>query len=126
MESGNQADMVILDFAKAFDRVNHSLLVHKLLHYGVQENVSKWIDAFLRDRKQAVVVNSSSSDLVDVRSGVPQGSFLGPALFLTYINYFPEQLTSLTRLFADDTAKYRQSSTDQGWVFCSRHNLRSK
>ena len=111
MEQGNQADVIIMDFAKAFDRVNHSLLLHKLHHYGVQGKINRWIGAFLRDRRQAVVVGGVCSEYVRVRSGVPQGSVLGPALFLAYINDLPEQLTSLTRLFADDTAVYRLSAT---------------
>ena len=115
MERGGQTDIVILDFAKAFDKVNHSLLLHKLHHYGVGGKINKWIEGFLSNRLQAVVVKGARSDYVSVRSGVPQGSVLGPSLFLVYINDLPEQLTSLTRLFADDTAVYRlvASSLDQ-------------
>ena len=115
MEGGAQTDIVIMDFAKAFDKVNHSLLLHKLHHYGVRGSVNRWIEGFLSGRRQAVVVDGEASELADVRSGVPQGSVLGPCLFLAYINDLPDQLTSLTRLFADDTAVYRlvTSSQDQ-------------
>ena len=113
MEGGAQTDIVIMDFAKAFDKVNHSLLLHKLHHYGVQGSINQWIQSFLRDRTQAVVVEGAVSDSAEVKSGVPQGSVLGPCLFLAYINDLPDRLTSLTRLFADDTAVYRLVSTIQ-------------
>ena len=112
LEKGRQSDIVIMDFAKAFDKVNHSLLIHKLRHYGVHGKVNQWLESFLSGRRQAVIVNGTASDFVSVQSGVPQGSVVGPALFLAYINDLPEQLTSLTRLFADDTAVYRLSTTE--------------
>ena len=111
LEGGRQTDIIILDFAKAFDRVNHSLLVHKLQCYGIRGSTITWIANFLSDRRQAVVVDGSCSSYARVRSGVPQGSVLGPCLFLAYINDLPEKLTALSRLFADDTAVY--SGTDQ-------------
>ena len=115
LEGGRQTDIIILDFAKAFDRVNHSLLVHKLQCYGIKGSTITWIANFLSDRRQAVVVDGSCSSYARVRSGVPQGSVLGPCLFLAYINDLPEKLTALSRLFADDTAVYRMvySGTDQ-------------
>ena len=115
LEGGRQTDIIILDFAKAFDRVNHSLLVHKLQCYGIRGSTVTWIANFLSHQHQAVVVNDSCSSYARVRSGVPQGSVLGPCLFLAYINDLPEKLTALSRLFADDTAAYRvvYSGTDQ-------------
>ena len=114
LEGGRQTDIIILDFAKAFDRVNHCLLVHKLQCYGITSTIT-WIANFLSDQRQAVVVDSSCSSYASVRSGVPQGSILGHSLFLAYINDLPEKLTALSRLFADDTAVYRvvYSGTDQ-------------
>ena len=106
MESGKQTDILVLDFAKAFDKVNHSLLTHKLNYYGIGGEINTWIADFLRDRKQAVVVSGERSDFIPVRSGVPQGSVLGPCLFLIYINDLPDILTTRSRLFADDTAVY--------------------
>ena len=106
MAGGRQTDILILDFAKAFDRVNHSLLAHKLQYYGIQGALNLWISDFLEDRRQAVVINGARSEFVDVQSGVPQGSVLGPCLFLVYINDMPDLLTSSVRLFADDTAAY--------------------
>ena len=106
MAQGKQTDILVMDFAKAFDKVNHSLLVHKLHHYGIRGMLLTWISDFLRDRRQAVVVNGIRSDFIKVQSGVPQGSVLGPCLFLIYINDLPDLLTAHARLFADDTAVY--------------------
>ncbi|KAL8621234.1 hypothetical protein ACOMHN_018535 [Nucella lapillus] len=107
MASGQRTDILVLDFAKAFDKVNHSLLSHKLHRYGVRGKINKWIANFLAKRRQAVVVEGAQSDLIDVKSGVPQGSVLGPCLFLVFINDLPDKLTSKTRMFANDTAIYR-------------------
>ena len=96
--------MIFLDFAKAFDKVNHSLLTYKLQQYGVRGQTNKWIKDFLKDRSQRVVVDGCRSSSIHVKSGVPQGSVLGPCLFLCYINDLPEKVVSNTRLFADDTA----------------------
>ena len=101
------------DFAKAFDKVNHSLLLHKLDHYGVRGQVNRWIAGFLQDRKQAVVADGAKSDSVAVKSGVPQGSVLGPSLFMVYINDLPGTVSSPVQLLADDTAIYRPITTGQ-------------
>lgn len=111
LEGGKQTDILILDFAKAFDKVNHSLLIHKLNYYGIRGVINAWVEDFLRDRMQAVVVNSARSNLIPVLSGVPQGSVLGPCLFLLYINDLPDTLETNSRLFADDTAVYCKIST---------------
>ncbi|KAL8595170.1 hypothetical protein ACOMHN_013843 [Nucella lapillus] len=122
---GKQTDVLIMDLAKAFDRVNHSLLTHKLRNFGVRGAVLAWIDNFLHQRRQAVVVNGSRSSFGSVRSGVPQGSVLGQTLFLAYINDLPERLTALARLFADDTAVYRvvTSVNDQAQLQQDLHRL---
>ena len=111
LAAGKQTDVLVLDFEKAFDRVNHSLLVHKLHYYGIHGNIYAWIANFLDGRSQAVVVNGVRSHPVSVKSGVPQGSVLGPCLFLIYINDLPDPLTSKSRLFADDTAVYGEVSS---------------
>lgn len=78
-ERGEQTDVLIMDFAKAFDRVNHSLLLHKLRCYGVQGPILAWISAFLRDRRQAVVVNGCRSSFIPVQSGGPKDQSLAHA-----------------------------------------------
>ena len=112
LENGKQTDILVMDFAKAFDKVSHSLLIHKLHHYGIQGKTNRWIQAFLHSRKQVVAVDGQESDPVDVQSGVPQGSVLGPSLFLFYINDIHIGLQSMVRLFADDTIAYLTVATD--------------
>lgn len=106
MVSGHQVDLILLDFSKAFDKVSHSKLLYKLQKYGVKGTTLQWINAFLSDRTQSVVLEGEESEHVSVTSGVPQGSVLGPLLFLVYINDLPDNIKSQVRLFADDTAVY--------------------
>ena len=101
---GKQTDLILLDFSKAFDKVNHEKLLLKLHSYGIRQETLKWIQAFLSNRQQQVVIENECSDSVPVTSGVPQGSVLGPILFLIYINDLPDAIKSKVRLFADDTA----------------------
>ena len=74
-DHGKQTNVIIMDFSKAFDKVSHSLLSHKLHHYGIQDKLNKWIENFLVGRKQAILVDGVTSSYVSVESGVPQGSF---------------------------------------------------
>ena len=106
MQLGLQTDVCVLDFSKAFDKVGHIRLVEKLRWYGINGHTNNWIQNFLQDRTQSVVVQGASSGDVSVDSGVPQGSVLGPCLFLFYINDIAESLSSTVRLFADDTMAY--------------------
>ena len=104
LSKGKQTDLVLLDFSKAFDKVNHSKLLWKLHQCGIGGRTLAWIRAFLGNRSQTVVLEDEESGSVPVTSGVPQGSVLGQILFLVYINYLPDELSSQVRLFADDTA----------------------
>ena len=103
---GRQTDLILLDFSKAFDKVSHEKLLYKLHQYGVRGHVLHWNKAFLSNRTQTVVLENEKSSQVAVTSGVPQGSVLGPILFLVFINDLPDGIRSKVRLFADDTAVY--------------------
>ena len=103
---GKQTDIILLDFSKAFDKVNHSKLLWKLHQYGIRGQVLGWIRAFLGSRSQRVVLDGEESESIPVTSGVPQGSVLGPILFPIYINDLPDGIFSKVRLFADDTVLY--------------------
>ena len=117
MQMGKQTDLILLEICKAFDKVAHEKLLLKLHQYGIRGDTLKWIKDFLNNRKPAVVMNGINSEKIPVSSGVPQGSVLGPILFLAYINDLPEQVKSKVRLFADDTALYLAiSSTTESEV----------
>ena len=102
-----QTDIIVMDFAKAFDKVPHRRLLYKLDYYGIRGSTHKWIASWLSGRTQQVVLDGQASDPVPVLSGVPQGSVLGPVLFLVFINDLPDNIRSSVRLFADDCVLYR-------------------
>ena len=102
-----QTDLIIMDFAKAFDKVPHRRLFHKLEYYGIRGSTHKWINSWLSGRTQQVDLDGQASDPVPVLSGVPQGSVLGPVLFLIFINDLLDNIRSSVRLFADDCVLYR-------------------
>ena len=98
---------IFLDFAKAFDTVNHEILIHKLHHYGIRDTPLKWLKSYLTNRKQCVGLQNSISTLLDIKHGVPQGSVLGPLLFLISINDIVNTSKLLNfYLFADDTCLF--------------------
>ena len=104
-----QTDLIIMDFAKAFDKVPHKRLLYKMKYFGISEQIINWVKSFLSNRTQTVLLENMTSSKIPVTSGVPQGTVLGPILFLTYINDLPEYIKhSRIRLFADDSMIYRQ------------------
>lgn len=110
--NNKQVDIVLLDFSKAFDKVPHTRLLHKLEHYGIRDNTLNWIGSFLHDRQQLVLLEGEKSSTATVDSGVPQGTVLGPLLFLIYINDLPDNIKSNVKLFADDCLLYREIHTE--------------
>lgn len=108
VDNGGELDVIYMDFMKAFDKVPHRRLIQKLEGYGVSKRTTNWIQDFLSNRCQRVIVNGESSKTYPVISGIPQGSVLGPILFVVYINDLPEIPDSKSPLFADDTKLYRE------------------
>ena len=107
LNSGGEIDALFLDFSKAFDKVPHVRLYHKLEHYRICPQILNWIGDFLKNRHQRVVLNGISSTRCEVLSGVPQGTVLGPLLFNCYINDITNIVNSKIRLYADDILLYR-------------------
>ena len=114
LDQQGQTDIIFLDFSKAFDSVPHRKLLAKLSHYGIRGNLLRWMEAFLTNQKQRVVVTGTESKWSPVLYGVLQGTVLGPLMFLLYINDFPFGIDSTVKLFADDSVLYRkiESPTD--------------
>ena len=109
LEDKSQTDIIFLDFAKAFDKVYHQGLLKKAYYYGICGHTFKWIESFLDNRSQQVVIDGHFSIDAKITSGVPQGSVLGPLLFLIYINDLPNCVqNSVCRLFADDCIQYQR------------------
>ena len=103
----------MLDYCKAFDKVPHCHLKLKLDYCGVRNKTIKWISFSLEEHTQCVVCGGYTSDPANVISGVPQGTVLGPLLFLIYINDLPECVSSMCSLFADDLLVYRKIESER-------------
>ena len=111
IDNGLPVDTLYLDLQKAFDSVPHQRLILKLERLGITGNLLRWIKNFLSERKQRVVLNGISSDWTDVISGVPEGSVLGPILFILYVNDLPDKVNSYCKIFDDDTKLYKEINT---------------
>ena len=105
-------DVMYLDFSKALDTVPHKRLLIKLQAYGISGKVLNWVSSFLSNRSQRVRVNDDYSEWSSVHSGIPQGSILGPVLFIIFINDLPENVHNCCKIFADDTKLYGPSSNN--------------
>ena len=104
IDQGKSVDVMCMDFMKAFDKVSHKHLIHKLKNFEVHEQVINWIQDFLSDRTQVVRYNDIISSTESVLSGIPQGAVIGPVSFLSFINDLPDEVISRIFLFADDTS----------------------
>ena len=111
--SSTLVDMIYFDYQKAFDIVPHHRLKVRLKALGFKGNMLKWIESFLHQRRQRVTINGVKSDWGSVTSGVPQGSVLGPILFILFVNSISEEVDGDILLFADDTKLYKIIDTDE-------------
>ena len=122
LDEGRSVDCIYMDFQKCFDTVPHKRLIHKLKSYGINKEIILWMTDFLIGRKQRVSIQNSFSQWMLVLSGIPQGSVLGPLLFVIYINELPKTVKSTIYLFADDTKIFR-SINDQNDVKILQEDL---
>ena len=106
MDACGETRAIALDISKAFDKVWHAGLLHKLKAYGVSGLFLDIIKSFLSDRKIRVLLDGQSSSSYSINAGVPQGSVLGPTLFLIFINDLPDNILSKLAIYADDTTVF--------------------
>ena len=107
--------MVLVDYRKAFDMIDHTLLLKKLEMYGISRDSLQWFTSYLKERRQLVKLGDKQSSVTIVRHGIPQGSILGPLLFIVFINDLPLYVTSSRiDLYADDTTL--TSSTNYSYI----------
>ena len=110
MDEGKVTGAIFLDLKKAFDTVNHSLLLNKLKKFGIRDIELNWFKSYLNNRMQSVKVGSTLSDLEPINIGIPQGSILGPLLFIIFVNDLPDSVICKTVMYADDTSLLISSS----------------
>jgi hypothetical protein len=122
LDNDDEILAVFLDLSKAFDKVWHKGLLYKLKRIGITGKLLAWIESYLSNRKQTVVINGIKSDILELKAGVPQGSVLGPLLFLVYINDLSEGLTGEAFLFADDSSIFHKVNNDIFECACKMNN----
>ena len=108
LNEGIPVHIIYMDYMKAFDKVSHRHLLHKLENFGIHHHILNWIKDFLYDRTQIVNYNNCSSTSKAVISGVPQGTVIGPNSFIAFVNDLPDNVTSEVYMFADDTKMYKR------------------
>ena len=113
LEEGENLDTIYLDFSKAFDKCDHGILFHKLKALGIKGRIGRWLFEFLTGRFLQVLVNGRKSSKSSLISGVPQGSVLGPVLFLVYISDIAENLIASTLVYVDDTKLKQKVKTEE-------------
>ena len=124
LENSEYTAVTFIDLKKAFDTVNHDILIQKLEHYGVQNKEIRWFRSYLTNRKQCCKVNGQLSDLESITTGVPQGSCLGPLLFIIYVNDLHFSLRhSDVNMYADDTSLSFSSKSIQLINECVNEDL---
>jgi len=126
MDLGKYVGTVFVDLKQAFDTVDHSILLQKLNHYGVQELDLKWFESYLSNRKQFIRIDGVDSSIQNINTGVPQGSCLGPLLFLVYINDLPYSVKNAkVSIYADDTSLALQSENISQLTAALNEDLRN-
>ena len=126
IDRNKEVRVIFLDISKAFDRVWHKGLLHKLQKCGITGNILGWFSNYLSNRQQRVVIEGQFSEFIDINAGVPQGSVLGPLLFLLYINDITHAISNCQiRLFADDTCLFIEVDNREETALLLNHDLES-
>ena len=122
LENWDNIDSIYLDFCKAYDKVNHGILMHKLRALGITGKLGRWVLAFITERKQIVLVKGMASEESIMKSGIPQGSVLGPLLFLVFIGDLYENVTASLLIYVDDS-KVKEAVKNEDEVETLQDNL---
>ena len=123
VENKKFTGLLLLDLTKAFDTVQHKILLAKLNHYGIRGVVNNFFESYLTNRSQAVIIHDNHSSKSNIDIGVSQGSSLGPLLFLLHINDLPNCISSTPRLFADDTFILVKANTSNELKYSLNYEL---